>query len=412
MLALLRPGVMFSGREQRWLRRVGVLLAHEQNAHRLRLLMRIMEQANRKENPIDLYSFLLDELQRFIKYDHSAAVIVLDRENNRLIVRRELVQPAVEAWRLPSPACHQPGTGPRTTPGRDTQRAGQTHRISARQRRRSLAGRNGILAGAGPGLRRTALAAGRQGSSGGGANPGGAGCTLLAGGWHPRRAPGPQRHGVGLLKLSTLRCGPLRLPTADAQVVQQFADRLALTLYQSDLYYRRQLEMDAVREIGQTTTHPVSLETVCQTTLEAALKTLHLTVGQVQTRLRLVHEQPVQAGSTHARETVTQALADLERGVWSSGVAGLHNNLPPPAAAPAGSRVMRAALIVPIQYEHAVIGLISVQSSLAERFRPTDQTFLQTVAHEAALARRPLSCTNRCGSRRKSARSAWPSCTS
>ncbi|MBK7199964.1 GAF domain-containing protein [Candidatus Amarolinea dominans] len=386
VLALLRPGVMFSGREQRWLRRVGVLLAHEQNAHRLRLLMRIMEQANRKENPIDLYSFLLDELQRFIKYDHSAAVIVLDRENNRLIVRRELVQPAVEAWRLPSPRAINLESGL-------AQRLAGMHSAPVRPIEYQRASAGDPWQGETASWLAQALAYGELPWRPEGKDHPAEAQTPVA-----PVAPCSPEGGIlavplvhndtvwGLLKLSTLRCGPLRLPTADAQVVQQFADRLALTLYQSDLYYRRQLEMDAVREIGQTTTHPVSLETVCQTTLEAALKTLHLTVGQVQTRLRLVHEQPVQAGSTHARETVTQALADLERGVWSSGVAGLHNNLPPPAAAPAGSRVMRAALIVPIQYEHAVIGLISVQSSLAERFRPTDQTFLQTVAHEAALA--------------------------
>ena len=118
----------------------------------------------------------------------------------------------------------------------------------------------------------------------------------------------------------------------------------------------------------------------------AALKTLNLNVGQVQTRLRLVNGQPVQVRSVRMGNVILQSFADFEAAAWGSGAPGLYNNLSPPAAAPARSRVMRAVLIMPIQYEHAVIGLISVQSSLAERFRQTDLDFLQTVAHEAALA--------------------------
>ena len=391
VLAVARPAAAFSAREQRVLRRVGALLAHAHEARRLRVLMRIMQEANHKERPIDLYRFLLDELQRFVRYDHSAAVIVLDRENNGLIVRQELVTPGAEADRLPSPRASSltPGLAQSLTDGRRELAASDSYYAFHR------AEQGGPWQGQTTLWLASALAYGelpwRKDSKDETA-------ARSAEAEEAPAVPFSQEGGIlavplvtndtlwGLLKLSTRRCGPLHLPAADQQMVQHFASRLALTLYESDRYYRRQLEMEAVRAIGQTTTHPVSLEAVCQTTLEAALKTLNLNVGQVQTRLRLVDGQPVQARSVRARDVIPQPFADFETNVWRSAEPGLHNNLPPPAAAPPGSRVMRAVLIMPIQYEHTVIGLISVQSSLAERFRQTDRDFLQTVAHEAALA--------------------------
>jgi signal transduction histidine kinase len=391
VLALARPALPFSSREHRLLRRVGALLARAYEARRLRLLVDVMEDANRKEQPIALYRFLLYELQRFIKCDHSAALIVLDRENNRLIVRQELFTEGAETTRLPLPRemSLAPGLAQSLTDAHlaraDAERHYAFHRASPG------AAWQGQTA---PWLA-SALAYGempwRRGTKGDSAEPSVDGEEAPAG-------PPSQEGSLlavplvnnetvwGLLKLSTRRCGSPQLPASDQQIVQSFASRLALTLYQSDQFYRRQLEMDAVRAIGETTTHPVSLEAVCQTTLDAALKTLNLNVGRVQTRLRLVNGQPVQVSSIRGRDVIAQPFADLEAEVWRGAEPGLFNNLPPPPITPAGSRVMRAALIVPIQYERAVIGLISVQSSLAERFRQTDLDFLQTVAHEAALA--------------------------
>ncbi len=391
VLALARPAAPFNSREHRLLRRVGALLAHAHEARRLRMLVGVMDDANRKEEPITLYRFLLDELPRFIKCDHSAALIVLDRENNRLIVRHERVTEGAEPTRLPLPRemSLAPGLAQSLTDAHlaraDADRHYAFHRASPG------AAWQGQTA---PWLA-SALAYGempwRKGTKGDSAEPSADGDDAPAG-------PPSQEGGLlavplvfnetvwGLLKLSTRRCGPPQLPASDQQIVQSFASRLALTLYESDRYYRRQLEMEAVRAIGETTTHPVSLEAVCQTTLDAALKTLNLNVGRVQTRLRLMNGQPVQVSSIRRRDVIVQPFADLEAEVWRGAAPGLFNNLAAPSVAPAGSRVMRAALIVPIQYEHTVIGLISVQSSLAERFRQTDLDFLRTVAHEAALA--------------------------
>ena len=391
VLALARLAHPFTPRDLRLLRRIGLLWAHAHEAHRAHLLLRTLEEADRKERPIDLYRFLLAELQRFIKYDHSAAVMVLDRENNQLIVRQELLQPGVETSRLPYP---------RTThlqPGR-TQSLTHMHGAPADSTRgyafhRAVAG--GPWQGPYAQWLAPALAygelpwrpAGKDGLLEPGAEADDAPVISHSQEGSMLALPLELNGAVwGLLKLSGRRCNPICLSAADERTLQCFSSRLALMLLQSDGYYRRQLEMDAVRAIGQTTTRPVSLEVVCQTTLDAALTTMNLNVGQVQTWLRQVNGQPVQRQRIRVPNVILQPLASLEAEARRSGTPGLHNNLPAPAAAPADSRVMAAALIVPIQYEHTVNGLISVQSSLAERFRQTDLDFLQTVAHEAALA--------------------------
>ncbi|QLQ05547.1 MAG: hypothetical protein HZY76_05245 [Anaerolineae bacterium] len=75
----------------------------EQQIRRQYLLLRVLDRTNRRERPIDVYEFLLDELRRFIRYDHSAAILVLDSENNQLIVRQELVVTTDGGDRLPVP---------------------------------------------------------------------------------------------------------------------------------------------------------------------------------------------------------------------------------------------------------------------------------------------------------------------
>ncbi|QLQ05546.1 MAG: hypothetical protein HZY76_05240 [Anaerolineae bacterium] len=73
--------------------------------------------------------------------------------------------------------------------------------------------------------------------------------------------------------------------------------RLALTLYQSNWHYRQQVELSAVRAVGQMTIQPVSLEEVCRAVLDSALRTLNLRVGAVSTPLRLIDGWPVRVES-------------------------------------------------------------------------------------------------------------------
>lgn len=394
VLALMRAAAPFDAKELRLMRRVGALLARTHQEQRLRQLMRIMAETYRKERPIDLYRFLLIELQHFICSDHSAAVMALDRENNRLIVRQELVAPDASAARLPQP---------------------RLTRLPPELVQRLASAPAGV--GLGYAFFRAQPGAAWQGNAPFEQQPELA--QALAYGESAWRREGREGHreigatdsevtetpGVrsreggilavpliyegalwGLLKMSTLRGAPPCLPPTDQQIVQQIAGRLAQALFQSDRFYRRQLELEAVRAIGQTTTNPASLEVVCQATLEAALKTLDLNVGQVQTRLRLTHGQPVLMRSVRTPDVAPQPFSEFEAPVWRSGEPALHHHLPAPADGSSGSRIMRAVLVMPIRYEDAVIGLISVQSSLQERFGQAEQDFLQTVAHEAALA--------------------------
>ena len=157
----------------------------------------------------------------------TAAVIVLDRENNRLIVRRELVQPAVEAWRLPSPRAInlEPGLA---------QRLAGMHSAPVRPIEYQRASAGDPWQGETASWLAQALAYGELPWRPEGKDHPAEAQTPVA-----PVAPCSPEGGIlavplvhndtvwGLLKLSTLRCGPLRLPTADAQVVQQFADRLA-----------------------------------------------------------------------------------------------------------------------------------------------------------------------------------------
>ncbi len=375
VLALVRRAGAFITREQRLLRRIGALLAREQQIRRQYLLLRVLDRTNRRERPIDVYEFLLDELRRFIRYDHSAAILVLDSENNQLIVRQELVVTTDGGDRLPVPRHvdlppdgalslshpHGPLAFWRQSPGAAWQHAGDDVSYVP------------------------ALAYGEA--------P-----------WHPLgteefsppvHETSPESailafplvyHGTvwGYLKLATRTAHPPILSGDDWQLLDLMTSRLALTLYQSNWHYRQQVELSAVRAVGQMTIQPVSLEEVCRAVLDSALRTLNLRVGAVSTPLRLIDGWPVRVESPRG-EFVTQVMAPLEQQAWLTRAAVIENDQPLMQSAGVGL-ALRAALVVPITYEDEVIGSISVQSTLAGRFTKRESDFLQTLANQAALA--------------------------
>ncbi len=391
VLALVRTQRSFSTREQRLLRRIGALLAREQQVRRQYLLLRVLDRTARRERPIDIYGYLLDELRRFIRYDHSAAILVLDNEYNQLIVRQELVTSSDGTERLPVPrrvdlppgiAQHLARSSGRLTFWRATPTAPWQHDPAVMPIAQTLAYGEAPWHSEVEGALLSALPTVSSET------------TILA-------LPLTYQDQVwGYLKLSTrttiqLPTSNVQSPTSDVpppalttddwQVLEMVTSRLALTLYQSNRHYRQQVELGAVRSVGQVTIHPVSLEEVCRAVLKPAVETLNLRVGAVSTPLRLIDGQPVRAERRLANDSVPQLLDDLERRAGATRTHVIENDLP--LAHPTGrGQTLRAALVVPITYEDEVIGLISVLSTQVGRFGKHETEFLQVLANQAALA--------------------------
>ncbi len=374
VLAVARATRPFSSGEQRLLRRIAALLAREQQLRRQYLLIRVLDRTNRRERPIDVYGFLLDELRRFVRYDHSAAVLVLDNENNQLIVRRELV--VADSHRLPVPRRvglppdaaqvlshpHPPLVFWRTAPGTDWQHDGAVLPLAHALAYGEAPWHTEDEEGVNPAVFPTPPES-----------------TMVA-------LPLTYRDTVwGYLKLSTCSAVRPTLTADDWQVLDMITSRLALTLFQSNRHYREQVELKAVRAVGQVTVQPVSLEEVCRVVLDSAMQTLNLRVGAVSTPLRLVDGQPVRVERWRAGEFVSQDLAPLEAQAVTTRKHVIGNDLPLVHATD-HRQALRAALVVPITYEDDVIGLISVQSTLANRFGKREPEFLETLANQAALA--------------------------
>lgn len=373
VLAITRASRPFSTREQRLLRRIGTLFAREQQVRRQYLMIRVLDRTNRRERPIDVYGFLLDELRRFIRYDHSAAILVLDNENNQLIVRQELVTDSSDRLPVPRrvdlpPAAalnlarpHRPLLFWRQPPDTTWQHEGAGEFPA-----------QALAYGEAPwrldSEDATTFSAPRRSTE----------ATIVA-------LPLTYHDTVwGYLRLSTRRPVRPTLSADDWQLLEMFTSRLALTLFQSNLHYRQRVELTAVRAVGLVTIQPVSLEEVCRAVLDSALKTLNLRVGAVSTPLRLTNGRPVRVESQRS-EFVPQALESLERQAWTTHKAATGSDLPLVHVAGA-HQALRAALAVPITYEDEVIGLISVQSTLADRFGKRETEFLETLANQAALA--------------------------
>lgn len=365
--------------ERQTLRSAAERIAAELERRRKDLLDDVLDGLLRKTKPIDVYTHSLRELRRFIRYDHSASVMTMQRGVAQLTVR---VEKLVRAR----------GDGETLV---DSPRRGRPLRLTSAQSRYLSRLKVPIeLTNDGTGWKPT----GYPGS--GPSHPDAAG--LWRAFWHNGSQEGsvlcyPLIFGgqtLGFLCLAANRAGAFhsvdRASSMYMRVLDRFARLLSVTLYRSELYHQSDRQLEAIKEIGRTITSPMPVEEVCHQVLQIALRVLHVQVGAVgllteNGELELVAHQ----GCTLAHLPVLRVGEGISGSVVQSGKSrAVPDVKKEPAYVTFNNRVC-SELVAPIIYDREVIGFLDVESFEEGRFREEDEeqiTFLEALANQAAIA--------------------------
>lgn len=378
-LRRVRTGVAdrFTSQDRQTLRGAADRIGHEAARRRQDLVDDVLDDLLRKTKPIDVYTHALRELRRFVRYDHAASVMTMQRGVAQMTVRVEkVVRARGDAETL-----------------LDGPRRGRVLRLTTAQSR--YLGRLKVplvLTNDGTGW--------LPGTYSGGPHPDAAGL------WRVFRPQNLSQGSIlcyplifggqtlGFLCLAATRSGAFAAGTpafgAQGHVLGRFARLLSVTLYRSELYYQSDRQLQAIKEIGRAVTLPLPVEEVCEQVLHLALRVLHVQVGAVG----LIGDDGALELVAHHGST----LAEMPRLAVGEGIAGTVVQTGQPRAVRSvraepdyvefNSRV-RSELIVSIAYNREVIGFLDVESYEEGRFREEDEeviTFLEALANQAAIA--------------------------
>jgi len=363
----------YAAPERQTLRAAAERIGAELELRRVHLLDDVLDGLLRKTKPIDVYTHTLRELRRFIRYDHSASIMTLQRGVAQITVRLEKVVRA---------------RGDSETL-LDSPRRAHVLRLTTAQAR-YLSRLEGAVAlnhdetgwrldgGSDPdaaGLWRVLCLDAEAGS--------GEGAILC----HPLFFGGQM---LGILRLAARRPGAFEPVDQYTHLLERFARLLSVTLYRSELYYQSDRQLEATKEIGRLITQPMPVEEIGRHVLELAMRVLHVQAGAVGL---LTDEGKLELVAHHA--CTRERPPVLAPGVGISGVVvktGRPWAVPDVTQEPAyvvfNERV-RSELTVPIAYDREVIGFLNVASYEEERFREEDEeviTFLEALANQTAIA--------------------------
>jgi signal transduction histidine kinase/ActR/RegA family two-component response regulator len=364
--------VTFTSAERRTLRAAGERVAAEMERRRAFLLDDVVDGLLRKTKPIDVYTHALRELRRFIRYDHSASVMTVQRGMAQITVRAEKVITRRETAESLV----------------DSPRRGRPLRLTVAQAR--FLGRLRapiVLTDDGEGYR-------LQGEAN---DPDAAGlwrvfCLNHTSGegsilCYPLIFGG---HTLGVLRLAARRPGAFDPVERHARLLDRFARLLAVTLYRSELYHQSDRQLQAIKQMGRIITEPRTVEEICREVLELALRTLHAQAGAVgllsaESRLELAAHQ----GCTLAQLPILTVGQGISGTVVATGASrAVPDVLNEPAYVVFNARV-RSEVAVPIIYDRDVMGFLNVESFEDGRFREEDEeviSFLEALANQAAIA--------------------------
>jgi signal transduction histidine kinase len=361
--------------ERQTLRAAAERIAAELERRRVSLLDDVIDGLLRKTKPIDVYTHTLRALRRFIRFDHSASIMTMQRGMAQVVVRVEKVVSA------------------RGEKGSliDGPRRGRVVRLSAQQTR--------YLSQLEKAIQLTKDEGGWQVARG----PGGAAPADAAGLWRVLRLSEssaersilcyPLIFGgqmLGILRLAAYRPRAFDPIEQHLPLLDRFARLLAVTLYRSELYYRSDRQLQAIKEIGRAITEPMPVEQICRQVLHLALRVLHVEVGVVglqykEDGLELVAHQ----GCTLAEPPVLRVGEGIAGAVIGTGKSRAVPDVTcDPRYVVFNGRV-RSELVAPITYNREVIGFLDVESYEEGRFREEDEeviTFLEALANQAAIA--------------------------
>jgi len=339
------------------------------------VLARIERKIGSELRTVDLLYQILDGLQLLVRYDHGGAILLVDRERSRLVVRadkvvwqkaksphiqttlelepelQELLTVRDRAFVLGSPL----GAGAVQPLFEADETAAATlepKRLQALYERLCFACRDSQVP-----PERSMLVV-----------------PLLFG-----------ERLLGVLKLSDTGAGAFT--PADVAVVGRFVEKMSTAIRNADLYERRIDELRAINEIGQLVTKPLPLETIGRRILEIVLGVLRLPVGCLELldrdagRLREIAAMGYTVGSPGL------ALGQGITGeVARTGQPIVANDVTTHAQYVLHSAATRSELAVPIRFENVVLGVLNVESFTPNRFRERDVEFLSILADKTAIA--------------------------
>ncbi|GAC1434201.1 MAG: hypothetical protein NVSMB65_08200 [Chloroflexota bacterium] len=363
--------------ERQKLRAAAERIGAELERRRVFLLDDVLDGLLRKTKPIDVYTHALRELRRFIRYDHSASIMTMERGIPQITVRVEKV---VQAR----------GDGETLV---DSPRRAHSLRLTPAQARYL-----GRLETA------VELTNEREGwhLAGGAGDPDAAGLwrVLCLGGDTDAMTPPetailfyPLTFGgkmLGILRLAARRPGAFHAPEQYTRLLDRFARLLSVTLYRSELYYQSDRQLRAIKEMGRAITQPMGVEEVCRHVLSLALRVLHVQAGAVGL---LAEEGTLQIvahhGCTRERPPTLAPGVGISGTVVQTGRSWAVPDVTREHAYVVFNDRVRSELVVPITYDQEVIGFLDVASFEEGRFREEDEeviTFLEALANQTAIA--------------------------
>jgi PAS domain S-box-containing protein len=384
MLARARP---FSRPELRALLRLAEVtsarLADLAEARVVSVLARIDIKISRELRTVDLLYQILDGLEQLIRYDHSAAILLFDRERSRLEVSAEKI-----AWRkMKSPHVHRIVPLPRDVAEllqRDNRAfvlrratgpdAGDAVATAVLPLCSVCADEPGLLDVPAPRLATLFELLGHGRDAGAPAEGAMLVVPLLFG---PRL--------LGLLKLAALRADSFT--PDDVEVVGRFVEKMSTTIRNANLYGRRLAELRAINEIGKLVTRPLPLEETCDAILDIVLRVMNLTAGSIELldrdggRLRVLASRGY-AGPSEGLplgEGITGTVAQTGKPIVANDVERNHQYV-------RRNPDVRSELAVPIVFEGTTVGVLNVESLAPDRFREREIDFLTILADKTATA--------------------------
>jgi PAS domain S-box-containing protein len=346
------------------------------------ILARIDLKISRELRTGDLLYQILDGLELLTRYDHSAAILLFDREHSALEISAEKV-----AWRkMKSPNIH------RILP-LDRALAELLHREN----------RGFMLSGAGSSSAPTVRLAVHPLCELSAGDPqvldapeaGVASLFDLLRYEHAGTSPAegsmlvvPLLFGkrlLGILKLSALH--PQAFTPGDVFVVGRFVEKMSTAIRNANLYGRRLSELRAINDIGKLVTRSLPFEETCGHILDIVLRVLNLSIGSIElvdrdaSRLRVV--------AWRGTGGACRGL-DLGRGITGevarTGRYVLANDVHKHPAYVMHQPEVRSELVVPIQHEGVTWGILNVESLAPDRFSERDVDFLSILADKTATA--------------------------
>jgi signal transduction histidine kinase/ActR/RegA family two-component response regulator len=366
----------YSSSDRQTLRAAAERIASELDRRRIYLLEDVLDGLLRKTKPIDVYTHSLRELRRFIRYDHSASVLTMQRGMAQITVRVEkLVRARGETETLV-----------------DSPRRGRSVRLTAPQTR--------YLSRLQQPIRLTNDESGRRLPEGG-TYADAAGLWRVL--WPDTGSPEgailcyPLIFGgqtLGFLCMTAKRPGAFdptdRSPQGYPPLLNRFARLLSVTLYRSELYHQSDRQLQAIKEIGRAITTPMPVEEVCRQVLKLALRVLHVQVGVVglltkEGELELVAHQ----GCTLAQPPVLRPGQGISGTVIQTGKSRAVPDVKREPAYVVFNHRVCSELVAPITYDREVIGILDVESFEEGRFREEEEeviTFLEALANQGAIA--------------------------